>query len=130
MATRITQSQLFNDMRVLMGLNADGGRNGNGLLDDVKTVKEDIESINRNLISIDHKLERQTQDKNEMADDIKEIKENLAVSLEKINKNLADKISVNSISKAQKTIIATSATLGAIGGIISIIINFASKLGS
>ncbi len=128
MAARITQSNLINDMRLLMGLNADGGRNGNGLLTDVKNLKNDIESINRHIISIDHKLKRQAEEDEEMLNDIKEIKQNLATSLDEINKSLADKISVNSISKAHKTIIAVAATLGALGGIFSIIVNISSKM--
>ncbi len=129
MAPKITQTQIINDMRVLMGLNADGTRNGNGLLSDVKALKDDIDSVNRNLISINHKLERLSEERKEISNNIKEIKQKLAASLENINKSLADKISVNSISKAHKTILAVAASIGALGGIFSIVLNVANKLG-
>ncbi len=128
MATKTTQSHLINDMRLLMGLNADGARNGNGILNDVKALKGEIESINRHLISIDHKLERQVDECEEMSNDIKEIKQKLSKSLDKINQSLADKVSIHSISKVHKTIIAIAATLGALGGIFSMIINIIEYL--
>ena len=113
MPTRQTNTQIINDMRVLMGLNADGTRNGNGLLNDVKTLKQDVENINHNIIAINNKLEKHSEENIKIADDIKEIKQ-----------SLADKIGMSSISNLHKMLIC----IGAIGGIISFIISISSKL--
>ncbi len=103
---RETQTQIVNDMRLLMGFNADGSRTGNGLLGDTKILKQDVESINRNIISIDSKLEKSCED-------IKQIKE-----------SLNDKIGMSSISSIHKILIC----VGALFGVISFIISISSKL--
>jgi len=82
-----TQGQIINDMRLLMGLNPDGTRNGNGLLGDTKKLKEDMNSLKRNIINLNNNIEKHTEKIEAIACDIKQIKE-----------SLNDKIGMNSIS--------------------------------
>ncbi len=149
MAAKQTQSAIINDIRLLMGLNADGSRNGNGLLTDVKTLKGDIESINRNLISIDHKLQVHSDDQKEIVNELKEmsksitaniklLEQKMTYNIEEINKKhsdyakdinskLDDKISAKSISKFQKGIIVVASTIGALSTIFYFFSKFFDK---
>ncbi len=106
-----TQAEIIHDMRLLMGLNTDGTRNGNGLLNDVKTLKVNVENIDKKLISIDSKLEKRLEENIKIANDIKQIKE-----------NLNDKIGIKNISNLHKIIILTTALTGILMGVLSFFI--------
>ena len=120
MPNRQTNTEIINELRMRVGLNADGTRNGNGLLGKVDSLekengatKKDIDSINKNIIFITVDIQKRSEENIKIADDIKEIK-----------KSLNDKIGMSSISNLHKMLIC----IGAIGGVISFIISISSKL--
>ncbi len=111
--TRQTNTEIINEIRVIIGLNSDGTRNGNGLLGDVKKLKEDMSGLKENVLNLNNKIEKHTEKIESIAFDIKEIKE-----------SLNEKIGMSNISNLHKILIC----VGALGGVISFIISVSSKL--
>ncbi len=141
-----TPDHIVRDMRMLIGLNANGDKSGEGLIGDVKILKEDIESINRNLISIDFKLEEQSKERTEifeklvamqnvitanieqldkkMTDNIHDVNTKLDKNMTEVNAKLDDKVSMKSLSKLQKGIIVTAGTIAALTAIFGFFSKF------
>ncbi len=122
---RQTDTEMTNEIRMIIGLNADGTRNGNGLLGDVRILKKDVNSINKNIICIVGDIKKHSEEISEIKIDMAEIRNDI----KEIKISLNDKIGMKSIARVQKITVGISAFIGASLAIIGYIIFIAGKIG-
>ncbi len=121
---RQTDTEMTNEIRMIIGLNGDGTRNGNGLLGDVRILKKDVNSINKNIIGIVGDIKKHPEEMAEIKIDMAEIRNDI----KEIKIALNDKIGMKSIAKVQKITVGIAAFIGAAIAIIGYILFIAGKI--
>lgn len=124
-----------------IGINEDGTLNGNGFINAMNDIKEQLKShesyldnITSDMLKIDHRLEKLemlVKDTNaeghKLLQETKEEQRRIIEDIKDIKKNLNDSVTGSKILKYMKILITIAATITALGTIITALYFFTDK---